>query len=175
MEALRIWTASLVIEEADGPTSVLVSAGVSIVFLILIFSLLFLAARILLGLAAYSDARSKGNADALMWGLLIGFLGLIPGVIYLCIRNSAYSSTVCLKCGFSFPAGAPSCPRCGEPNPYFARYSNPAAEHQARQAKTLFIVGLILMGVGILAVVVAGAAVMSAAFSTVPRFSGYGY
>lgn len=88
-----------------------------VLLVLAVFSLAFLAERILFGMAAYHDALSKGNPDAVMWGLLIGFLGLIPGIIYLCVRGSSGRMVCCRKCGFWHRAVDPVCPMCGEPNP----------------------------------------------------------
>lgn len=49
---------------------------------------ILLAERILVALAAYHDALSLGRQDeSLFWGLLIGFLGFIPAMIYLVVRS----------------------------------------------------------------------------------------
>ena len=34
-----------------------------------------------------SYTHLKWNDNATMWGVLVGILGLIPGIIYLCVRN----------------------------------------------------------------------------------------
>lgn len=88
-----------------------------VLLVLAVFSVAFVAERVLFGMAAYHDALSKGNQDAVMWGLLIGFLGLIPGIIYLCMRGSSGSMVCCRKCGFWHRAADPVCPMCGEPNP----------------------------------------------------------
>lgn len=129
------------------------SVGVGVLFLIMIVSLLALAARVLFALAAYNDACAKANPDALMWGLLTGFLGLIPGIIYLCIRNSSRNDIVCPSCGFRHYFYDAVCPRCGAPNqPQQNR--NPLAGEQARRAKLFLTIAAALTGVVILAVIV---------------------
>ncbi|MGX8701344.1 hypothetical protein [Caproiciproducens sp.] len=121
--------------------------------MMILVSLPALAARVLFALAAYSDACAKANPDALMWGLLIGFLGLIPGVVYLCIRNSSRNYLVCPNCGFRHYFYDAVCPRCGAPNqPQQNR--NPLAGEQARRAKLFLTIAVALTGVTILAVMV---------------------
>ena len=51
--------------------------------LIALYILVFLAAvagSVLFGCAVYNDAKSKWNDNATMWGVLVGILGLIPGI-----------------------------------------------------------------------------------------------
>lgn len=114
--------------------------------------LLRLGVSILLAFAAYYDARSKDNKDALMWAMLIGFLGLIPGIIYLCIRNSGQNYVICPNCGLSHSWRAPICPRCGTPNQTPA-YANPFAAQQAHRAKILLIIAIVLMVIFVLALI----------------------
>jgi hypothetical protein len=155
MDALILSFAQDVIGGADGSTSVVVSSGIRLAFLASIAALFFLAGRIFLALAAYNDARSKSNRDALMWALLIGLIGLIPGIVYLCIRNSVHNYAVCRNCGCSHLAAEPNCPQCGAPNPYAPQYVNPMAEQQARQARIYLAVGLVLLALGLILVVAA--------------------
>jgi ribosomal protein L37E len=122
---------------------------VAIIFLF--FCFVPIAARILFGVAAYNDARSKLNQNALMWGLLIGFLGLIPGIIYLCVRNNPTNEFVhCMRCGAGYHVAYTNCPRCGEPNSFHIQYLNPFAEQQRHRAKVLCIVAAVLAGLSVL-------------------------
>jgi hypothetical protein len=139
---------------ADGPTSIFVSAGISIFFLVAMIGLIGLAERVLFAVAAYNDASSKSNPDAIMWALLIGFLGLIPGIIYLCVRNSGQGYAICCNCGCTYHMNDMNCPRCGAPNPMPAQYGNPFAAQQQHRAKALLIAALVLIGVGIVSVIV---------------------
>lgn len=151
---------------ADSTASIAFSGiGISIIFLACLLSIIGIAERVLLGLAAYNDARAKSNTDAVMWGLLVGFLGLIPGIIYLCIRNSARRYTVCQNCSFAHDATDPNCPKCGAPNPVSEQYMNPFAAQQAHRAKVQFTVALVLIGVGVLAAIVIGISFAAAVFS----------
>ena len=108
-------------------------------------------------MAAYNDAISKGSGDATMWGLLIGFFGLIPGIIYLCVRNSQQRKVCCLKCGFWHSVFEPVCPRCGEPNQTPPPVNSISAALR-RKAKKLLIAALICLGVGIVIAIVGIAA-----------------
>lgn len=151
-----------IIGYGDGATAIVVSAGIRMMFLVCIVGLLGLAERVLFGLAAYNDARAKLNPDAVMWGLLIGFLGLIPGIIYLCIRNSARGYTTCVTCGCAHLAADANCPKCGAQNPVYQQYVNPFAAQQAHRAKVMFVVALVFVGLGILVGVVVGINIVTA-------------
>ncbi len=144
----------------------MMSYGMRVMFLISVIALFKLAERVLLGVAAYNDARSKSNQDAVMWGLLIGFLGLIPGIIYLCIRNKAHVYTVCTNCGFGHPVTDANCPKCGAPNQLAAQYANPFAAAQAHRAKILFIIAMILLAFILIVAIVIGIQIASAMFFT---------
>lgn len=126
--------------------------------LVAVTSLLFLAERILFGMTAYYDAVSKGSGEATMWGLLIGFFGPIPGIIYLCVRNSPQRRACCPKCGFWHSVYEPACPRCGEPNPMTPPPINPYQQLAAERARKLLIAAIICIGVGIIIAIVGTAA-----------------
>ena len=64
-----------------------INALMGFIVVIILVSLLGIAAQVLLGLATYNDAKARGNSDPAMWGLLVGILGWIPGIVYLCVRN----------------------------------------------------------------------------------------
>lgn len=131
-----------------------------VLMLVAIVSLAFLAERVLFGMAAYHDAMAKDSSDATMWGLLIGFFGPIPGIIYLCVRSSQQRKACCQKCGFWHSAFDPVCPRCGEPNqtpPTVGPYQRQYAE----KAKKLLIAALVCLGV-VIVVSIVGIAAFSA-------------
>ena len=147
-----LFTGSYVVGGADGPTSMVVTAGYGLALLMCVLCLVGLAERVLFAFAAYNDACAKDNSDAVMWALLIGFLGLIPGIIYLCVRNSGRNFAICQNCGCSHYAGDQNCPRCGTANPT-PQFVNPYAPQQAHRAKVLLTVALVLVGVGLIAAV----------------------
>lgn len=133
------------------------------IFYLLIF-LFAIAAQVLLACAAYQDAKSLNNKDAAMWAVLIGLLGGIPGIVYLCIRKNAGSSAVplqqiCVSCRAPLAPGTNVCPYCGAPqppmNPYLlAGYRSPeecAVCHA--HAKKLLIAGIVCFALAILAAV----------------------
>ena len=119
--------------------------------LIALYILVFLAAvagSVLFGCAVYNDAKSKWNDNATMWGVLVGILGLIPGIIYLCVRNEPLKRIyVCHNCGWGNPLSAQQCGHCG------AGLYYPTEETLQRQkkAKTLLIWGIVMWVVMILA------------------------
>lgn len=112
--------------------------------LIALYILVFLAAvagSVLFGCAVYNDAKSKWNDNATMWGVLVGILGLIPGIIYLCVRNEPLKRIyVCHNCGWGNPLSAQQCGHCG------AGLYYPTEETLQRQkkAKTLLIWGIVM-------------------------------
>jgi ribosomal protein L37E len=109
-----------------------------------------IAVRVLFAMAAYNDALSKMNQNALMWGLLIGFVGLIPGIIYLCVRNNSASKFIlCRRCGFTYFRGYMNCPKCGEPN-LNGQDLNPLSEQQRKRAEKLCIAAGVLIALEIL-------------------------
>lgn len=130
------------------------SVAMGIISLISILALLGVAQRVLFAFAAYYDSRSKCNKDAVMWALLIGFLGLIPEVIYLCVRNSGENYSICANCGLNHSAYDTNCPRCGAPNQNTPHIMNPFAAKQAHKAKILLITALGLIGVGFITAIV---------------------
>ena len=81
-------------------------------------------------------------------GVLVGILGLIPGIIYLCVRNEPLKRIyVCHNCGWGNPLSARQCGHCG------AGLYYPTEETLQRQkkAKTLLIWGIVMWVVMILA------------------------
>lgn len=124
-------------------------AAFAVSMLLLLF-LLWISVKILFALAAYHDALSNGNRDAVMWGLLIGFLGLIPGIIYLCVRNTVSTQVRCRNCGALYDSWYQFCPACGgkreEPMPAYIPY----AEVYGQKARRELTVGIILAGMEVL-------------------------
>jgi len=135
--------------------------------------LLWVAMQVLFAVAAYNDAKSKGSPDAAMWGLLIGFLGLVPGIIYLCVRSTQQRKVCCQKCGMWHSALDAVCPRCGEPNNGAKVPENPYLSVYARRAKKLLIAAVICLGV-FLAFAVIGIVWLSTyvIFHVIPASSG---
>lgn len=131
-------------------------------FLQVILPLVGLASRILFACAAYQDAKANGNRDATMWGVLIGILGLIPGIVYLCIRkkqNSAPIQQICVACRAPLVQGTSVCPYCGAAQPnvtpwMFGVLSPEEQEYRARLAKRLLIAACICLAVGVLLIIV---------------------
>ncbi len=125
---------------------------------IMIFSLVIMALSIgnavFWGLAAYDDAKAKNNNDALMWGLLVGFLGWIPGIIYLCLRNKGINKMIyCPNCQFIHRIVEPNCPNCGIQNQFAMPYLTPMNAEYARKAKRNLIIGIVLCALCVIAVI----------------------
>lgn len=120
-----------------------------------------ITAYVMLALAVYNDAKSKWNANAVMWAVLVGILGLIPGIVYLCVRNEPLKKIyACHNCGWGNPLSARQCGHCG------AGLYYPTEETVQRQkkAKTLLIWGIVMYGVMILAFI----GLFVVMFSTIP-------
>ena len=62
-----------------------VSVIMTLLVIYLIAILAGIAVNVLLALAAYQDARARGNQNATMWGVLIGILGWIRES-FTCVR-----------------------------------------------------------------------------------------
>ena len=84
------------------------------------------------------------SLNAVMWAMLVGILGWIPGIVYLCVRNHrANRLMACPQCGFAHRVAEPFCPQCHVQNPYSAPFQNPLAAQQAHRAKLLLIWGIV--------------------------------
>jgi predicted RNA-binding Zn-ribbon protein involved in translation (DUF1610 family) len=121
-----------------------------------LLGLLGLAGQILLGLAVYNDAKAKGNTEPVMWGVLTGIFGLIPGIIYLCVRNNNRNRLiVCPNCGFTHRISEFNCPQCGVANPFAQQFSNPLTQTQQSRANKLLIAAIIIWVVTIIGSIIA--------------------
>ena len=95
MNALAMWTPAFII-------GYLLTLAVSI------------TGSVMVGLAVYNDAKSKMSLNAVMWAMLVGILGWIPGIVYLCVRNKPLERIyACYSCGWGNPLSARQCRRCG--------------------------------------------------------------
>lgn len=148
-----------------GRTDTLIISGIGVILMITLMGLLTVAQRVLFALAAYHDACSKSNPDAVMWGLLIGFLGFIPGIIYLCVRNSSRRFTICSNCGCSHYAYDINCPRCGAPNQNPLESMNPFAAQQAHRAKGMLTAAIIMIGAEIILGIICAVSFTMSVFS----------
>ena len=129
MNALAMWTPAFII-------GYLLTLAVSI------------TGSVMVGLAVYNDAKSKMSLNAVMWAMLVGILGWIPGIVYLCVRNKPLERIyACYSCGRGNPLSARQCGHCG------AGLYYPTEETLQRQkkAKTLLIWGIVMWVVMILA------------------------
>ena len=128
------------------------AAGMSILAMcgFFVMFLLWISTRVLFALAAYHDALSKGNPDALMWGLLIGLLGLIPGIVYLCVRNSVRPKVRCRNCGIVYDAWYQFCPACGEKSNSSVPTFGPYEEACWQKAKRELIAAIVFTGAEVL-------------------------
>ena len=122
--------------------------SILVLFLVglIIFIILDVTAAVLLGLATYNDAKSRLNDSPALWGVLVGVLGFIPGIIYLCMRNNALNRlTACPNCGWATPLGQPACLRCGAPNPYLQGSMTPQQQQQLRHKAAVMLIWAIVL------------------------------
>ena len=114
-----------------------------------------MAGHILLAFATWNDARAKNNRYALVFALLVGLVGWIPGVIYLCVRKkmagTALPQIFCPNCRAQIAEGQNYCMYCGTPAPlYYAentgKFCTPeeSAQRMAK-AKWQLILGIVLL------------------------------
>ena len=88
MNALAMWTPAFII-------GYLLTLAVSI------------TGSVMVGLAVYNVAKSKMSLNAVMWAMLVGILGWIPGIVYLCVRNKPLERIyACYSCGWGNPLSA---------------------------------------------------------------------
>ena len=126
----------------------------------LMSAILSIAGQVLLALATWNDARAHNNRYALVWALLVGFVGWIPGIIYLCLRQkmagSVFPQLFCPRCRAQIALGQNYCMYCGTPAPAYypenvGKFCTP--EESARRmakAKWMMILGLVFFGLSIL-------------------------
>ncbi len=130
-----------------------------VIFFIIIIVLAGIASvvgQILLALAVYHNAKSRCNPNPAMWGLLTGFLGWIPAVIYYVTRDSARNRLIiCPQCQATHPICFAHCPQCGAQNSYAQPFLNPYTEQEAKQSKKLLIAAIVLLGASVIAFFIA--------------------
>lgn len=106
-----------------------------------------IAGSVLVALAVYNDAKSRWNESAVMWTALVGFLGWIPGIVYLCVRNNPLRRIyACHNCGWGNPLSARQCGRCGAG----LYYPTEETARLQKKAKTFLIIGLVLWGLAVI-------------------------
>lgn len=146
-------------------------------FLILIGGVLL---RVFIALSIYNDAKALYNDNAVMWGVLSGLLGLIPCIIYLCIRKSGRGMPVqlCVYCRNKLFPGTQVCPYCGSGQPPYNPYApvyDPEAEAFRAQAKRFLIAALISLGVVIACYVIIFAVAGLTSYSNPGYYNEYPY
>ena len=86
-QLLYHYTQHYYIDEEQVIYNTLLQGAIWFVVLIILCVLAAVAGQIFLALAVYQNAKSRGNANPGMWGVLTGFFGWIPAVIYLATRD----------------------------------------------------------------------------------------
>ena len=125
----------------------------------ILFGLLLSAVGVLssvfLGLCVYNDALSNSRDDAVMWGLLCGFLGVIPSIIYLVIRKNNTAVTPCPGCGYPSVSQMFNCPNCGVQKPIWPPV-NEFTESKSRKSKNFLIATIVMWAVSFIIGIVFG-------------------
>ena len=146
-------------------------ASIPLLFLMLAVSV---GAQVCLGLAAFNDAKAEMVDNPAMWGCLVGFLGLIPGIIYLVTRNNARNKLMpCPNCGWLNPMYMPVCTRCNAPSPYAGNAFAPQTMALERKAKMLLIWGIVLYVSAIVISIIAVGVFMVGAADAATRYWYY--
>ena len=88
-------------------------------FLWIVCIIFFIGFQVCMALAVYYDGQSKMNRNSVVWAVLCGLLGIIPMIIYLCVRNNPSMVPIyCSQCGRAHVISEPCCPFCHQENPY---------------------------------------------------------
>lgn len=128
-----------------------------LIFLVLIFAIaaVEIVGRVIFSLGVYKDAQGNYNQNPLMWALLVGFLGLIPLIIYFCLRKNNSYRVACPHCRNILQTPTASCPFCHNAiDPSAIPAENPAYIELRRKGKKQMIAGGILIGISyVLAIV----------------------
>ncbi|MCL2884622.1 MAG: hypothetical protein FWF49_03980 [Oscillospiraceae bacterium] len=104
--------------------------------------LLDIAVQVLAAFAVYNDAKAGWDKSPAMWGVLVGFFGLIPLIVYLAMRAGRRSRR-CPQCSTLVKEAAPSCPACLHVfSP--ADPADPAVEACRRRVKPLAVTAIVL-------------------------------
>ena len=106
-----------------------------------------LAMMVMLGLAVFYDAKAHAGQQAVFWGILVGFFGLIPGIIYLCMRKKEVRSSIaCTRCRQVYNITVPYCPVCGLHNRRSEPFWYPQLPSFRKKATIFFTLWLCLYG-----------------------------
>ena len=131
----------------------------ALVILPLLFGLIIMTVSILasvfLGLCVYNDALSNSRTDGVMWGLLCGFLGFIPAIIYLVIRKNNSAMTPCPGCGYPSVSQMCNCPNCGAQKPLWPPV-NAYTEEKKKKSKNFLITTIVMWAASIVIGIVFG-------------------
>ena len=171
-QLLYHYTQHYYIDEEQVIYNTLLQGAIWFVVLIILCVLAAVAGQIFLALAVYQNAKSRGNANPGMWGVLTGFFGWIPAVIYLATRDSARNRPiVCSGCGTYFPVSWNECPKCHAQNVYAQQFNNPMMEQNRSLSKKFLITAIVLEGAAVLAIIISVIVFAATAASTAISYS----
>lgn len=130
---------------------------ISSVFIYMIFAMIIgIFTQVSLALCVHNDAKSRYIESPEMWSLLCGFLGFIPGIVYLCMR-AGKTRRFCYRChGLSHSSNV-ICPYCGDNLAAQAAIPDEEAMRRRKKAKLflwLYISGEILMFISVMIYIV---------------------
>jgi len=125
------------------------------IIVILVLCVLEIVAWVVFSFGLYKDAEGNYNQNPLMWALLSGFLGLIPTIIYFCVRTKNSYRFACPHCRNPLQVPTPVCPFCRNAIDSSAiPPENPAYVELRRKGKNQMITGAILYGLTIILTIV---------------------
>lgn len=115
--------------------------------LFIMYLLFILGGQLLVGLAVYHDAKARHVDMATIWGVLTGFFGWLPAVIYLAIRpgTAVPQSEKCPRCSARIFEGMPACPACGLPSSMVPALDPAQIARHHKLAKRCLIFGVIMI------------------------------
>lgn len=111
-----------------------------------------LAAKVLLGVWAYLDAKERDISAAVGWGFIVALVPLFIGlIVYLAVRSSESRRNSCPSCGKRNLQEAQFCSNCG--NTLSQAGYDPAYPKKSKKALVAFFICLgasVLLTVGII-------------------------
>lgn len=135
-------------------------------FLMALYAILVYAGQLFLGLAVYNDAKARNIDMATLWGVLTGFFGFIPAIIYLVLRSGNKNSIKCPRCSSQIFNGMPVCPVCQLPVNAVPSLNPAEIMKRRKRAKGFLIAAIVFIVISFLC---------AFGFVLLPLLSSFGY
>ena len=173
-QLLYHYTQHYYIDEEQVIYNTLLQGAIWFVVLIILCVLAAVAGQIFLALAVYQNAKSRGNANPGMWGVLTGFFGWIrqsfiwlPGIL----PGTAPLSAPAAAPIFRFRGTSAQVPRTKRICP--AVFNNPMMEQNRSLSKKFLITAIVLEGAAVLAIIISVIVFAATAASTAISYAPY--